>query len=236
MRERLPAWIPEDVRVIFTHDPAARSIPEVLFCYPGLHAVWMHRVAHRLWTWRLRFLARFFSHVNRALTGIEIHPGAIVGRRVFVDHGMGVVIGETTEIGDDVTLYQGVTLGGTSLDPGKRHPTLGNGVTVGAGAKVLGAVQIGAGARIGSGAIVVKDVPFGATVVGLAGRVLSREDDGSRQVKVSLAESKGDHDVRALEVLFDKMEQLESRVIDATLSVQRANGQGKETFSEGAGI
>lgn len=158
--------IAEDIRTVFRRDPAARSVPEVIFCYPGLHAIFLHRISHRLWHWRWKFVARFLSHVNRALTGIEIHPGATIGRRFFIDHGMGSVIGETTVIGNDVLLYQGVTLGGTSLEKTKRHPTLGDGVIVGAGAKVLGALVVGDRARIGSGAVVVKDVPPGATVVG----------------------------------------------------------------------
>jgi len=204
--------IAEDVRTVFDRDPAARSIPEVLLCYPGLHAVWVHRIAHRLWRWHLRFLARYVSHVGRWTTGIEIHPGAIVGRRFFIDHGMGVVIGETTEIGDDVTLYQGVTLGGTSLEKKKRHPTLDDGVIVGAGAKVLGALRVGEGARVGAGAVVVKDVPPGATVVGLTGRLVGRRRSGEPAMKLDLTESKGDHDVRVMEVLIDRVEKLESRV------------------------
>ena len=204
--------IAEDIRTVFDRDPAARSVLEVIFCYPGLHAVIFHRVAHRLWKIHARFPARFLSHVNRALTGIEIHPGATIGRRFFIDHGMGVVIGETTEIGNDVTLYQGVTLGGTSLEKKKRHPTLKNGVIVGAGAKVLGALTVGENARIGSGAIAVKDVPDGATVVGLTGRVIEKDEHGRRKMKVNLSESEGDHSVRVMEVLIEKVEQLESRV------------------------
>ncbi len=206
------ARLSEDIRTVFDKDPAARSILEVLFCYPGFHALVMHRVAHRLWSWKLCFLARLLSHVNRALTGIEIHPGATIGRRFFIDHGMGVVIGETTEIADDVVLYQGVTLGGTSLEKKKRHPTLDRGVVVGAGAKVLGALRVGENARIGSGAVVVKDVPPGATVVGLAGRILDRTEPCTGRMKVDLTESKGDHDVRVLEVLLDRVQELESRV------------------------
>jgi serine O-acetyltransferase len=183
----------------------------------------MHRVAHRLWTANLRFLARLLSHVNRALTGIEIHPGATIGRRFFIDHGLGVVIGETTEIGNDVTLYQQVTLGGTSLEKKKRHPTIGDRVVVGAGAKVLGALVVEDDARIGAGAIVVKDVPAGATVVGLTGRVLDRKrGTAPRKVDVNLSESKGDHDVRVLEVLLDRVEQLESQVKNGS-----SNGSGE---------
>src|SRR5271170_2942231 len=163
----------EDIAVVFDRDPAARSTWEVLTCYPGLHALTGHRwLSHPLWRWGWRWLARWLSHIARWLTGIEIHPGAVIGRRLFIDHGMGVVIGETAEIGDDCTLYQGVTLGGVSWNKGKRHPTLGNNVVVGAGAKVLGPFTVGDGARIGSNSVVIKEVPPGATVVGIPGRVV----------------------------------------------------------------
>ena len=162
----------EEIAVVFERDPAARTGWEVITCYPGFHAMLVHRFAHRLWNFRLRWLARFVSHFSRWLTGIEIHPGAKIGRRFFIDHGMGVVIGETAEIGDDCTLYHGVTLGGTSWNKGKRHPTLGNGVVIGAGAKVLGPIAIGAGAKIGSNAVVVKDVPAGATAIGIPARIV----------------------------------------------------------------
>jgi len=162
----------EDIQTVFAKDPAARSVLEVVFCYPGLHALWFHRLAHLLWRYKIRFLARFASHVSRFLTGIEIHPGAKIGRRFFIDHGAGVVIGETTEVGDDVLMYQGVVLGGTTLKKEKRHPTIGNNVVMGAGAVALGAITIGEGARIGSGSVVVKSVPPGATVVGIPGRVV----------------------------------------------------------------
>lgn len=168
--------IREDIACVFQRDPAARNAWEVLTCYPGLHAVWMHRIAHWFWTHGLKWLARLVSHLSRWLTGIEIHPGARIGRRFFIDHGMGVVIGETTEIGDDVTLYQGVTLGGTSWDPGKRHPTLENGVVVGAGAKVLGPFTVGANARIGSNSVVVREVPPGCTAVGVPGHLVKCKD------------------------------------------------------------
>jgi len=161
----------EDIQTVFAKDPAARSVREVIFCYPGLRALWYHRVAHFLWHHRLKFLARFCSHTNRFLTGIEIHPGAKIGRRFFIDHGAGVVIGETAEIGDDVLIYQGVVLGGTSLKKEKRHPTVGNNVVIGAGAIALGAITIGDGAKIGAGSVVVKSVPPGATVVGVPGRI-----------------------------------------------------------------
>ncbi|AQZ94703.1 serine O-acetyltransferase [Halopseudomonas phragmitis] len=167
----------EDIAGVFDRDPAARNTFEVLTCYPGLHAVWLHRIAHALWTRNARLLARMVSHFARWLTGVEIHPGARLGRRFFIDHGMGVVIGETAEIGDDVTLYQGVTLGGTSWNKGKRHPTLEDGVVVGAGAKVLGPFTVGKGAKIGSNAVVTKAVPAGATAVGIPGRIILKEPD-----------------------------------------------------------
>jgi serine O-acetyltransferase len=161
----------EDVKTVFAKDPAAKGLLEVILCYPGLHAVWLHRIAHLLWIHKFIFIARLISHISRFLSGIEIHPGAKIGRRFFIDHGMGVVIGETAEIGDDVLIYQGVVLGGTTLDKKKRHPTLGNNVVVGARAIVLGAITIGDGARIAAGSVVVHDVPSRATVVGVPGRI-----------------------------------------------------------------
>lgn len=165
--------IKEDIRCVFARDPAAQSVLEVLSAYPGVHAMWVYRLGHWFWGHGFLWLGRFTSHLGRWLTGIEIHPGAVIGRRFFIDHGMGVVIGEHTVIGDDCTLYQGVTLGGTSLHKGKRHPTLQNEVVVGAGAKILGPIEIGTGARIGSNSVVVKDVPNGATVVGIPGHIIS---------------------------------------------------------------
>ena len=173
--------IREDINSVFERDPAARHTLEILTCYPGVHAVLIHRVSHKLWRIGLKWAARFLSHIARFLTGIEIHPGATIGRRFFIDHGMGVVIGETAEIGDDCTLYHGVTLGGTTWEKGKRHPTLENGVVIGAGAKVLGPITIGANARIGSNAVVVRDVPINATVVGIPGRVVQAVDEKFRQ-------------------------------------------------------
>ena len=167
----------EDIDAVRQRDPAARSRLEVVLCYPGFHAVTVHRLAHQLFRRQWFTLARFVSHLARTLTGIEIHPGARIGARVFIDHGSGVVIGETSEVGDDCTIYQGVTLGGTSLHPGKRHPTLEKGVVVGAGAQVLGGFTVGAGANIGSNSVVVKAVPAGATAVGIPARIVEREVD-----------------------------------------------------------
>lgn len=175
------AQLREDIRVVFDRDPAARTFFEVLTTYPGLHAILWHRLSHGLWNMGFKWLARLSSYLARWFTGIEIHPGARIGRRVFIDHGMGVVIGETAEVGDDCTLYHGVTLGGTSWQKGKRHPTLGTGVIVGAGAKVLGPIHLGAGAKVGSNAVVVKDVPAGATAVGIPARILDSESDKARE-------------------------------------------------------
>lgn len=168
------AMMREDIQSVFDRDPAARSWLEIILAYPGLHAVWGHRVAHWLWVNHFKILARWLSHVFRFLTGIEIHPGATIGPRFFIDHGMGVVIGETAEVGADVTLYHGVTLGGTSMEKGKRHPTLGDGVVAGAGAKILGPITIGAYSRIGANAVVVKSVPPNSVVVGVPGQTVQR--------------------------------------------------------------
>jgi serine O-acetyltransferase len=162
----------EDIRTIKDRDPAAKNVVEIFLCYPGLHAIWLHRIAHALYKRQWFTTARLVSHFNRWFTGIEIHPGAKIGRRLFIDHGMGVVIGETTEIGDDCLIYKGVVLGGTTLEKKKRHPTLGNRVIIGSNSTVLGAITIGDGARIGSGSVVVKPVPAGATVVGVPGRIV----------------------------------------------------------------
>ena len=177
------ARLREDIHSVFDRDPAARTFWEVLTCYPGVHAMVSHRLAHWLWTHRLRWLARLVSHLGRFFTGIEIHPGACIGRRLFIDHGMGVVIGETAVIGDDVTLYHGVTLGGTSWNKGRRHPTVENGVVIGAGAKVLGPITVGASAKVGSNAVVVKDVPRGATAVGNPARIIDGEQAQKREEK-----------------------------------------------------
>ncbi|RTL26238.1 MAG: serine O-acetyltransferase [Rhodocyclaceae bacterium] len=172
----------EDLANVLEHDPAARSKWEVLTCYPGMHALWLHRFAHAAWQRGFYWVGRFTSHVARMLTGVEIHPGATIGRRVFIDHGMGVVIGETAVIGDGCTIYQGVTLGGTSLYRGtKRHPTLGRGVVIGAGAKVLGGFEVGDVAKVGSNAVVVKPVPAGATAVGNPARIVAADDKSNRE-------------------------------------------------------
>lgn len=163
--------ISEDIKTIYENDPAAENVMEVLFCYPGLHALIAHRIAHKLLYWKIPFLPRFISFVTRFLTGIEIHPAATIGRRFFIDHGMGVVVGATAIVGDDVLIYQGVTLGGTGKEQGKRHPTVGNNVVVGSGAKVLGNITIGSNSRIGAGSVVIDNVPENSTVVGIPGRI-----------------------------------------------------------------
>jgi serine O-acetyltransferase len=173
-RVRMLARLREDIQCVMDRDPAARNAFEVLTTYPGLHAILLHRVSYRLWHWKLRWLARLLSTLTRWLTGIEIHPAARIGRRFFIDHGMGVVVGETAVIGDDCTLYHGVTLGGTTWNKGKRHPTLANNVVVGAGAKVLGPITVAQGARIGSNAVAIRDIPPGATVIGIPGHVVKK--------------------------------------------------------------
>lgn len=164
--------IKEDIQTVTAKDPAARNWVEIIFCYPGVHALWLHRLSHFVWNHNLKFLGRLLSHFNRFLTGIEIHPGARIGRRFFIDHGSGVVIGETAEIGDNVLLYQGVVLGGTTLEKGKRHPTIGDNVVIGASAILLGPIAVGDGARVGANSVVVDSVPPGATVVGVPGRIV----------------------------------------------------------------
>ncbi len=208
------AAIKEQIDTIFREDPAARSVLEILFCYPGFHAVLLHRVAHKLYRWRLRVPARMVSQLGRALTGIEIHPGATIGRRFFIDHGMGVVIGETAEIGNDVLLYQGVTLGGTGKEKGKRHPTLGNHVVVGTGAKVLGNIRIGDHVKIGAGSVVIHPVPDCSTVVGVPGRVVRQ---GGAEVN---AEDELEHG-RLPDPEGQEIEELEARVaqLEAQLKV-----------------
>jgi serine O-acetyltransferase len=208
----------EDVQAVYWKDPAARSLLEVLTCYPGLHATWLHRIAHGLWQRNHLTLARLVSHLNRFFTGIEIHPGARIGRRFFIDHGSGVVIGETAEIGDDVLMYQGAVLGGTSSEHTKRHPTVGNGVVIGANAVVLGNITVGDGAKVGSGSVVVEPVPAGATVVGVPGRIVRINgrplEDQSRDV---LDHARlPDPVVETLRCLVDRVEYLERQVRDLT--------------------
>ncbi|MDF1820335.1 MAG: serine O-acetyltransferase [Alcanivoracaceae bacterium] len=213
----------EDVRSVFHRDPAARNSLEVWINYPGLHAVLLHRLAHCLWQKNWKQLARFVSTFSRWATGIEIHPGARIGRRFFIDHGMGVVIGETAEIGDDVTLYHGVTLGGTSWNKGKRHPTLGDDVVVGAGAKVLGPVTVATGARVGSNSVVTKDVPEGATVVGIPGRVINQPKTETEKNREQMAKKIGfdaygvsndmpDPVAEAIGVLLDHMHAVDTKI------------------------
>lgn len=229
------AGIKEDIKSVFERDPAARSSFEVLTTYPGLHAIWWHRLSHRLWRANWKWLARFLSTIARWLTGVEIHPGAKIGRRFFIDHGMGVVIGETAEIGDDCTLYHGVTLGGTSWNPGKRHPTLANGVVIGAGAKVLGPLLVGEHARIGSNAVVVKDVPPGATVIGIPGRVVAKVDASVSEQRQQLAKKFGfdayavaadnpDPVANAIGSLLDHLHMLDGKVSELCHSVNELGG------------
>jgi len=210
----------EDISVVFDRDPAARTTWEVLTCYPGLHAlVWHRMVVHRLWRANFRWIARWLAHWSRFLTGIEIHPGATIGRRVFIDHGMGVVIGETAEIGDDSTLYHGVTLGGTSWNQGKRHPTLGKGVVVGAGAKILGPIHVGDNAKIGSNAVVVRNVPLGATAVGIPARIVTPDDADRREEQAAkigfsayaISSDMDDPVVQAIHKLLDHASATEER-------------------------
>jgi serine O-acetyltransferase len=215
--------IREDISSVFARDPAARSTLEVLTCYPGVHARILHRMSHGLWKWKLYWLARLLSHVARFLTGIEIHPGATIGRRFFIDHGMGVVIGETAEIGDDVTLYHGVTLGGTSWKEGKRHPTLGNGVVVGAGAKILGPIHIGDGAKIGSNAVVVKEVPAGATAAGIPARILDEVKKSGGFNAYGLGNDQNDPVSKALHGLIGHSVNVDQRI---ELILQRLEKMG----------
>jgi serine O-acetyltransferase len=201
----------EDIQTVFTKDPAAKTVWEVLCCYPGLHAIWLHRMAHFLWQHGLLFLGRIVSHVNRWLTGVEIHPGAKIGRRLFIDHGMGVVIGETAEIGDDVLMYQGVVLGGTSLERTKRHPTIGNNVVIGAGATILGPITVGDNARIGAGSAVIRSVPAGATVVGVPAHIAGPKR--SEKPGADLEHGRlPDPVLRALSETLDRQGRLEERV------------------------
>jgi len=200
--------IREQIDTVFRGDPAAKSGLEIFFCYPGFHSILLHRVAHRLHTAGFPLLARIVSQINRTVTGIEIHPGATIGRRCFIDHGMGVVIGETTEIGDDVLLYQGVTLGGTGKEKGKRHPTIGNNVVIGTGAKILGNITIGDHTKIGAGSVVIRSVPDHSTVVGVPGRVVRARIDTGDLEHGTLPDPEG----QAIEELTKRIEQLEAQI------------------------
>ena len=214
--------IREQFETIFREDPAAKSVIEIFFCYPGFHAILAHRLAHKLQGWGVPFVPRLISQISRFFTGVEIHPGATIGRRFFIDHGMGVVIGETTEIGDDVLLYQGVTLGGTGNETGKRHPTLGNHVVVGTGAKVLGNIKIGDHVRIGAGSVVVHPVPDNSTVVGVPGRVVRIRDENGVLEHGKLPDPEG----QALEELTSRVAELEAmlRKIIAEHDAERQRG------------
>ena len=209
--------IREDIYSVFDRDPAARGVMEIFFCYPGLHAVWFYRIAHWFWTHELYFLGRFTSHLGRFFTGIEIHPGAQIGKKFFIDHGMGVVIGETAEIGDNVTIYHGVTLGGVTWDKVKRHPTVEDNVVIGSGSKVLGPFTVGKGAKIGSNSVVVKEVPPNATVVGIPGRVVMQQDTKvvEEEQRPDLEHGKlPDPEAKAISCLFDQIRALEKKVAE----------------------
>lgn len=232
----------EDIQTVFDKDPAARSVLEVICCYPGLHALWLHRGAHFLWHHKLQFLGRFLSHINRFLTGIEIHPAAKIGRRFFIDHGAGVVIGETSEIGDNVLIYQGVVLGGTTLKKGKRHPTIGNNVVIGTGAVVLGDITIGDEARIGSGSVVVKSVPARTTVVGIPGRIV----ENHHQPFIDLEHGKlPDPVAEAIRLVLREQDRIQERLkrLEGLTGVPVLAGEVDEErrridreFSQGGGI
>jgi serine O-acetyltransferase len=230
--------IREDIAAVFDRDPAARSYLEVLLCYPGLQALWFHRINHWLWKHKLRLLARWLSQWARLFTGIEIHPGAEIGHRLFIDHGMGVVIGETSVVGDDVTLYQGVTLGGTGKDKGKRHPTLGNGVVVGTGAKVLGNITVGDNCRVGAGSVVLRSIPDNSTIVGVPGHIVLR--NGKRVVITDpkeISDPMSDVFIRLAGEVHQIREQLQQHT-DATLTPEPNLTIDEEwdTFSDGGGI
>ena len=206
------ARLREDIKAVFDRDPAAKSSLEVFFCYPGLHALWFHRVAHWFWVREFFFLGRFLSHIGRFFTGIEIHPGARIGKKFFIDHGMGVVIGETAEIGDNVTLYHGVTLGGVSWEKTKRHPTVEDNVVIGSGAKILGPFVVGAGSKVGSNSVVVKEVPANSTVVGIPGRVVLATEKPTDKVDLEHGRLP-DPEAKAISCLFDQIRELEKKYV-----------------------
>lgn len=231
----------EDIKTVFCRDPAARNKVEVILCYPGLHAIWLHRLASWFWLRNHLLMGRFISAINRLLTGIEIHPGATIGRRVFIDHGMGVVVGETAEVGNDVLIYQGVVLGGTSLEKKKRHPTIGNGVVIGSGAKVIGDIEIGDCSKIGAGSVVLKSAPPSSTIVGIPGRIVPEK----RKCAIDLDHGKlPDPVAEVINLLMQRQDELERQINELGISadVLKVNGfltkksEIEEIFSEGAGI
>lgn len=202
-----------EIEVVFERDPAARSVLEIIFCYPGFHAIINHRLAHFLYRKKLYFLARLVSHISRFLTGIEIHPGAVIGEGLFIDHGSGIVIGETAEVGDNVTLYQGVTLGGTGKEKGKRHPTIGNNVTISTGAKILGSFTVGDNVKVGAGSVVLNTVPANCTIVGVPGRVVAKNGNKFRSPEIDLEHNKlPDPVADALTALQTRVEELEKKL------------------------
>lgn len=228
--------IREDIKSVFARDPAARTSLEVFLNSPGLHAVWFHRISHKLWGWKLKGFARLFSTLSRWLTGVEIHPGATIGRRLFIDHGMGVVIGETAHIGDDVTLYHGVTLGGTSWKAGKRHPTLEDNVVIGAGAQVLGPITIGKGGKVGSNSVVVKDLPENATAVGIPAKVVNTKKDKSDDARDAVAKKYGfdayavsadnpDPVAKAIGRLLDHVHLMDNKVEELCKEINQLGGR-----------
>ena len=225
----------EDINSFMTRDPAARSKIEVVFCYPGYHAILFYRFSNAAWRRKWFLVGRWISHLGRFLTGIEIHPGAMIGRRFFIDHGMGVVIGETSEVGDDVTLYQGVTLGGTSLEKGKRHPTLGNGVIVGSGAQILGPLNVGEAARIGANAVVLQDVPKGATMVGIPAKIVMGRDKTLEDEFCAYGiptEDLPDPVARSFESLRNQLTTLSERVVQLEQELENEIGKTEEQKSD----
>jgi len=233
--------IREDMQMVYARDPAAKSSLEIFFLYPGLHAIWFHRLANWFWVRNHLFTGRFFSALSRLLTGIEIHPGATIGKRVFIDHGMGVVIGETAEVGDDVLIYQGVVLGGTSLEKKKRHPTIGSGVVIGSGAKIIGDIKIGDCSKVGAGSVVLKSVPNGATVVGIPGRNVKEK----RKCAIDLDHGElPDPVAEVIRLIMERQDEIERelRALGMTTDIIKMNGimsrksEMEEIFAEGAGI